>query len=343
MDKRHIDEFLRDAIDANCRWLHIISGTTPVMQDRKGVKRFDCERLLSNEVYQIVDSFVDESSKRKVLEGQDVIVGYPFSPRYSARLSVYRQRGTLGVSGKLIETKVFELKELGFLEPLIDSWLNKRSGLYLICGTPDSGRSTTQNAILQHLGSNHSWSMVQLDDVLEGEFPLFERSLLSRRTYDRDIVDFSLAVQSLMKADVNVVALGDINSLQRLEAAVRLASRGILVFGTFLSLDIENTIHKITQMLSQSRELRGLLVSCLNGIYHQSFFTSSIGEPHLVKEALTMHPQPRKHLRDGNLASVLAFHKAGSKKDCIPYSRAFESLVTAGKLEASDVPLRYKV
>ncbi len=340
----HIDEFLKATIDADCRYFHIISGTVPVMQDRRHVKPMDYDRVMSREVYQVMDSFIEEGDKNRVLAGQDLLVGYPFSPRYSARIHLYRQRGTLALSGKLVETGIPDADALRIPDAVMQDWLSHRSGLILLAGTSDSGRTTTLNCMLKSIGESHSCNMVQFDDVLEGEFPEFESSLLSRRIYEKDVRDFDEAMRILKQSDTDVVSLGEINSISRLEAAIQLAARGQLVFGMLESADIENTLGKIFVMLGRGhQELRGLMASSLIGIYHQKFFLNLAGEPLFMRECMGVQSQIRRHLREGTLAPIIAWQKNSGRRDCIPYSRSFEELVADKKIEEGEVPPRYRI
>jgi Tfp pilus assembly pilus retraction ATPase PilT len=335
-------QFVSTSVESNARFIHIVSGTVPVMQFRDRVQKFEVERLTPPMVYQIVDSFITDESKQKLLQDSEVFFRYQYDNEVSLRVHVYKQRGTLALSAKLIQDKLFSLKELSFPDVIRDSFLRKKSGLILFGGPSDSGKTTLLNAFIDYVATQHSWHIITMDDVQEISFSNYENSLISRRVYGAEVPDLETYMESLLKEDFNAISLGALDSAERFCAAVNLASRGGLVFGTMLSNDVEAIFKKLFSSSYFTESVKNAFADNLIGIYHQKFFSNFRGEYFPVNEAITNNSVVKKHLRESNLYALLNYMKSTTHEDCFSYRQSFEELVKLTKIDEDEVPRKYK-
>jgi twitching motility protein PilT len=337
-----LNDFIQIALENEARRFHVVSGTVPVMQTAKGIVRYEVDRVLPPQLYQIVDQFITPQDKKTLLESSEVLVQHNFNSLYSVRVHIYKQRGTLAISCKIMDNKIWSLQEVDFPEVLQEFFFKKMAGLVLIGGPSDSGRTTTLNAVVDNLAKTNSLHIVMMDSLIEGVFPSYDKSLISRRVYGREIPDMKSYCYSLLKEDFDVLTLGELDSVEKLETAIRLASRGILVIGTYLCVDSLNGLKNLINGYDFSSGVRSLIPECLVGMYHQSFFRDIGGNDHFVHEALTNNSVVQKHLRDNNFYALDNYMKSTSHKDCMPYKQSFEKLVANQKLDAEDIPMQYR-
>jgi len=337
-----LQELVSNTREHKGQWLHVVSGTVPVCKSGSKIQRLGELRLMSAQVYQIVDSFINQGQKKKILQGEEVVTTVNVAENFQMRIHIYRQRGTLAFSGKLIPSKFATLMDLNFPEKLQRSFLKANRGLILIAGSRDSGRTRTLKALLDAYAKQSSVHIVSLEDSIEGSFPRYENSLISRRIYGFDVKDFESLEESLIKGDLNVLSVGEINNMDRLRLALNLSSRGILVIGTILGVDVEGVLMNLLNCFGGGLQFRMSVAEVLKGVYHRRTIQNLAGERYEIDESFVNYSPTRKHIRENHIQSVVSFMKTGGRSDCWDYSRSYQSLVDNGGLTVDEVPQKYR-
>ncbi len=220
--------------------------------------------------------------------------------------------------------------------------LDRRSGLFLVAGPSNSGRTTTINALMHYMAKTQSRNIVSFETTCEGQFENYPTSLISRRLYGIDILDLNSFLEAVCKEDTDVLVLNEIDQPELMDAAIQMSNRGLLVIGQLNATDIENCLQRIFLTTIDSPEKRALLSNSLLGILHQHFFTNKIKERVFLQETLGVYQPIRKAIREGMIAPIQAFMKSSGKKDCVAYQRGFENLVATYKIEPDEIPAKYR-
>lgn len=137
----------------------------------------------------------------------------------------------------------FTLEGIGFhglpLERVYAA-LRQKSGLILISGTSGSGRTTTMYTLLDLLNTP-SVSIATIESPIEYQMPR-----ITQTEVREDIgLTYASGLRALMRSDVDILAIGEINSRETAELAIRAAETGSLVLAVVNAKDTASAIDAV--------------------------------------------------------------------------------------------------
>jgi type II secretory ATPase GspE/PulE/Tfp pilus assembly ATPase PilB-like protein len=153
------------------------------------------------------------------------------------------------VSLRLLNQEKFNVELLGmedFVLKKIKSILSLPNGIILITGPTGSGKSTTLYSFLSELNKPNTRIVTIEDPVenkLEGVMQIAVKSEIG--------LTFASGLRSILRADPNIVMLGEIRDLETAEIAIRASLTGHLVFST---LHTNNAIGGISRLVDMGVE-----------------------------------------------------------------------------------------
>lgn len=337
-------EYARLALQNKARRFYLTSGTKPYSQSESRTEPMNEKALVPSEIYSIMDEFLESDLKQRLLNGEDVQTYIPIKEEYSLRVHIFRQRGSLAMSVKLVESKLRELEDCSLPQPCYDSLLKRSSGLVIISGLRDSGRSTTARAMIAHLARKRPVHAVCYEKVLESQFPVYPSSIISRRLLGIDIPNMEECAKMAMREDMDVFFMEDMESPTAFQLALDLSTRGVLVIATMSARNLSNVFERILHCYSDTRAVHETLGRFLLGITHQTRVYSSFHEKSFViYECFRNYPSTRRHFREAQIYPLVNFLKQSGKPDCITYFRGYEDLVANDVLRWEEVPDEYRV
>lgn len=204
-------------------------------------------------------SKMDMAEKRKPQDGG-------FDIEYNGRKVALRVASVPILSGESIVIRILDpekanlpLEILGISE-LVD-WRkgSKRlEGLNLICGMTGSGKTTTLTATLREL-DRFGKVIYTAEDPVEHRIP-YVRQLNINESVG---LDFSRALKAFMRADPDVIILGEVRDENTARNAIKAAETGHLVFATLHTSSILGAVNRMRDLGVPLYELRSVLRSVL--------------------------------------------------------------------------------
>ncbi|MFK7851378.1 MAG: GspE/PulE family protein [Akkermansiaceae bacterium] len=150
------------------------------------------------------------------------------------------------VSLRLLNQEKFNLAKLGmesFVQDSIKSLLNLPNGIILITGPTGSGKSTSLYSFLSEI--NHpEQRIVTVEDPVENKLS----GVMQIAVKSEIGLTFATALRSILRADPNVVMIGEIRDLETAEIAIRASLTGHLVFSTLHTNDAMGGISRLVDM-----------------------------------------------------------------------------------------------
>lgn len=150
------------------------------------------------------------------------------------------------VSLRLLNQEKFNLAKLQ-LEPFvrrkIETLLALPNGIILITGPTGSGKSTSLYSFLSEV--NHpERRIVTVEDPVENKLP----GVMQIAVKSEIGLTFANALRSILRADPNIVMVGEIRDLETAEIAIRASLTGHLVFSTLHTNDAMGGISRLVDM-----------------------------------------------------------------------------------------------
>jgi type II secretory ATPase GspE/PulE/Tfp pilus assembly ATPase PilB-like protein len=150
------------------------------------------------------------------------------------------------VSLRLLNQEKFNIAKLG-MEPFvlkkIESLLHMPNGIILITGPTGSGKSTSLYSFLTEV--NHpERRIVTVEDPVENKLT----GVMQIAVKNEIGLTFATALRSILRADPNIVMIGEIRDLETAEIAIRASLTGHLVFSTLHTNDAMGGISRLIDM-----------------------------------------------------------------------------------------------
>lgn len=150
------------------------------------------------------------------------------------------------VSLRLLNQQKFNIDRLGmepFVRKKIESLLHLPNGIILITGPTGSGKSTSLYSFLSEV--NHpERRIVTVEDPVENKLP----GVMQIAVKSEIGLTFASALRSILRADPNIVMIGEIRDLETAEIAIRASLTGHLVFSTLHTNDALGGISRLIDM-----------------------------------------------------------------------------------------------
>lgn len=143
----------------------------------------------------------------------------------------------------------------------LDQWkagVSRSDGLCLICGPTGSGKTTTLNASIRDL-DRFGMAIFTAEDPVEARIPLVGQV----NTNPALGLDFARVIKAFMRADPDVISVGEIRDGETARNALRGAETGHLVLATLHTESILGAIHRLHDLGVEMSELKHLLRSVL--------------------------------------------------------------------------------
>lgn len=150
------------------------------------------------------------------------------------------------VSLRLLNQEKFTISRLQlepFVQEKIEQLLKLSNGICLITGPTGSGKSTSLYSFLSEVNSPDT-RIVTIEDPVENKLP----GVMQIAVKSEIGLTFASGLRSILRADPNIVMIGEIRDLETAEIAIRASLTGHLVFSTLHTNDAMGGISRLMDM-----------------------------------------------------------------------------------------------
>ncbi len=253
------------------------------------------------------------------------------------RVHIFHEKGSLGVSMRLIATQVPAVAELGIPNTLVD--LCNRRGLLLVTGPVGSGKSTTLAALVRHLLDNKGLRVITIEDPIEYEFPHY-KGIVTQKEVGMDCESFHTGLVDALREDPDIIVLGELRDPASADATLTASETGHLVIATMHTPSASRSLDRLVDLFPTGRQemARHSLSRALNGVFVQRLLpTTDRNRRVLAYELLVATPGVRNLIRTGEYQQLNSAIEAGQRLGMITMARHIQRLVSQGIVSADDV------
>ena len=179
------------------------------------------------------------------------------------RLHAYRTTAGLQLAFRFLASTIPTLETLA-LPSIVSSFALRPNGLILFTGPTGSGKTTALAALLDRMNRTSERVMVTVEDPVEYvHAPI--RSLIAHSEIGTDVLDYAEALRGFMRADPDVILVGEMRDRATMEAALTAAETGHLVLSTLHTNDAAQTVDRIVDAFPSNAhaQIRTQLASTL--------------------------------------------------------------------------------
>ena len=157
-------QLLEAACDFGASDLHLAVGDPPVLRVHGDLQPLDMPVLEPEDTELLMRTICTEAQMESVQNNGGADFGLPFEDRARFRVSVFKQKGRIGLVLRQIPNEMIPLKKIGLPEE-INELLYKPRGLILVTGPTGSGKTTTLTSMLNFINEQVLTEPVWLRDM----------------------------------------------------------------------------------------------------------------------------------------------------------------------------------
>lgn len=333
-----IDSILTAAVMNNASSILLSVGAKPKLKINGTFKTVNLEPLTKDDMKSLLMQICSDdhlaSLNLPVVDSVDFAYQTNDSNAYRFRMNVFKSGGigNFNIVGRRQNTTIPKLENLGLnkLNQIIPM-LKRRSGLIILTGIVDSGKTTTLTGMLDWINNNSSGHIITLEDPIEY---LLKHGMcvVNQREMVTDFVSFGEGVISSLREDFSVLAIGEMRDAETIEAALRAAETGHLVISTLHTGSCKDVPGRICDMVdaSKCKFIRKQLSSILTCCIHQRLIPTVDNKRVMSSEIMISNPAIKSLIRedkDYQLDSVIR-----SDESMISLEQSLAYLVQSGEI-----------
>lgn len=244
MERSVFNKLLKFGVDRGASDIHFEVGSPPCYRIRGDLLKAKYEALTPEATLALAQLLLGDRqvSLDRIFAEQDTSYSLPGVSRF--RVSIFRQRGTVGCVLRVIPFDVRSFGQLNLPEVLAEV-ANARRGLILVTGATGNGKSTTIAAMVNHINDTRQCHVVTIEDPIEF---LFEnkRAMIIQREVGTDTHSYNDAMIAALRQDPDVVMLGEVRDTVTANVVLKAAETGHLLITTLHTPDAPSTIKRFT-------------------------------------------------------------------------------------------------
>jgi twitching motility protein PilT len=311
----HIDRLLETVIRVGGSDIHLHVGRPPVLRIDGRLRSLETKSLEPDDTQALMKSVTPERNQQELQEEGGTDYGFAFGDKGRFRVSVFRQKGNVSMVLRLIPSKILSFDEIG-LPKIVKALCRRPRGLFLVTGPTGSGKTTTLATMLDYInrevGDRH---IISIEDPIE-YYHTHQRCCFSQREVGVDVPSFAEALRRSLRMDPDVILVGEMRDLETMEAAIRAAETGHLVFATLHTTGAQGTINRIIDAfpVSQQEQIRVQLSTNLLAVLSQSLLPKKgTGGRVAAYEFLVVTPAVSNLIRENKTYRIDSAIQTGKK------------------------------
>jgi len=333
-----MEDLLRLAVDEGASDLHISVGAPPALRINGEIVKLDAPAILPADVETLVRAITSDFNLQRVQESGTADFAIAFRDTARFRVSVFRQKGHLGLVIRQIPRKMLSLAEIG-LPPAVRPLLDLPRGLILVTGPTGSGKTTTLASMIDVINRTRRSHIITVEDPVE-YYHDHGLGMVNQREIGTDVPNFAEALRRALRQDPDVILVGEMRDLETMEAAITAAETGHLVFSTLHTTGAARTVDRIIDAFpkDQQEQVRVQLSTNLKAVLSQLLIPRIDGRGRVAAFELMINTHSIGTLiRDNKTFRISNDILTGAKFGMVPLDASLADLHLRGLISYDEV------
>lgn len=324
-----LDILLTDMLAKGGSDLHLAVGAPP-------------KTRIDGVIHPLTDQPIDEAAMETMLKQVtpthrwdtfiktgDVDLAHEIPGQARFRMNLFKNSWGMASVLRQIPSRIASIDELNLPIALKDLAAYK-DGLVLVTGPTGSGKSTTLAAVINHINENDQKQIITLEDPVEFTHD-DKKSTIIHREVGEHTRSFSAGLRGAMRADPDVILIGEMRDMETIRLALNCAAMGMLVFGTLHTNNATKTIDRIIDAFpaDEQNQIRIMLAESLRGIVSQLLCQKKDGGRIAVHEILLTHGALPNCIRTHSLSNIRNIIDQNQEQGMISMDASLRKLLEA--------------
>ncbi|WP_456391646.1 type IV pilus twitching motility protein PilT [Nitratifractor sp.] len=292
---KELDDYLKLMSEEEGSDLHLRANTPIFVRKHGKLVKLDLPPLTETQYLAIIDSLLSKEQKERLHREKTVTLSYQAANQARYRIHLFFEMQGVSIVIRLIPEKIPRFDTL-HLPKSVEDFIHLESGLVIIAGPTNSGKSTTMASLIDAINRKQSRHIITIESPIEFVHKNIN-SLISQREIGIHTLSYERAIKAAMSEDADIITIGRLQHSAAIQSAIKAANADHLVFATMDANDIQEVLHQITSSNNENFDQHSLnktLASTLKGIVVQHLIESVDGSRVPAVELLKNTP----HIHD---------------------------------------------
>jgi twitching motility protein PilT len=253
MAKMNVNELLQLMIKKGISDIHFKAQTPPLIRINGKIVSTNFNAFTPKNIEELAYSLMNEEQKARFETECELDMSYSIDEVSRFRINVYKQRGSLALTLRVVPLKVKSFEELNLPVDVLRKLSSERRGLILIAGITGAGKTTTLNSMVDYINENFAYNVITVEDPIE-YYHSDKKASVSQREIGADTKSYKNALKYILRQDPDVIVIGEMREFEALSAGITAAETGHLVISTIHTIDSIQTIDRIIDMYPQHQQ-----------------------------------------------------------------------------------------
>jgi twitching motility protein PilT len=333
-----MDRLLQACVAQGASDIHLTCGRPPVLRIDGSLRSLETKVLEPDDTAALMRSITPDRNQQELQEEGGTDFGFAFGDEGRFRVSVFRQKGSLAIVLRLIPSKIMTFEEIG-LPRICQALCRRPRGMFLVTGPTGSGKTTTLATMINYINENFDRHIITVEDPIE-YYHSHKKSIINQRAVGVDVPSFGEALRRVLRMDPDVILVGELRDLETIEAAVRAAETGHLVFSTVHTTSAAGTITRLIDVfpVTQQEQIRIQLSSNLIAVLSQALCPLAAGKGRIAAyEFMVVTPAIANLIRENKTYRIDSSIQTGKKLGMQLLDEHLWQLYDTGKISLEEM------
>lgn len=322
--------------------IHITMGDHPWLRVDGVLKSYrKCAAFTREDIKHFVDDLVKGEAEAHLRDNGSISVAIHEESYGDVRVHIFRKDTGTDLVIRLLNPEVPAFAKLN-LPPRLLEFADFPNGLVLFTGATGSGKSTALAALVNEVNMRHNYSIYTIEDPIEYRH-FSKKSKVSQLSVGSDVPTYSEALKSFLRADPDVILVGEMRDKETMKAAMQAAETGHLVFSTMHDNSAADTVQRIINSFpgDEQNQIKTTFMSVIRAIVSLKLVPKAIGTGRLpVVEILIANDAIKNTIQKGEYQNLRGLIDSGRNEGMQTLERHLRELMQKGEI-TKDIALEY--
>lgn len=330
-----ISEILESVKDENVTGIYLTAGAIPAARiDGKLIYIDGLRAVKPDDIKNIIGGMLNEEHRKTLQVKHYIFATVVLEGIGRVRANIFKQRGSYAINVKILDQALKTPEELGIPQNVIDLY-REESGLILVCGNKNSGKSTTVTSLIEEINANRECQIITIENPIE-YLHRHNRSIVNQKEVGIDVNSFEEGMNSALDQDADVIMTSYAGSPQMFSWILSAAENGHLVIASLQTVDTISTIKYILAMFPEERRehIRIVLGNVLQGIVSQKLIPGKDSQgTKLALEVMIANQAMRNLIVENKIHQIPTLIKASHSLGMITMEDSIRQLCDRGEID----------
>lgn len=335
-----LDRYLRTMLEEDGSDLHLSIGSPPKIRASGTIRPLEDTIITADEMGNLLREICTDANWKSYLERRDLDLAYEIPGLARFRGSyLYNHWGQAAVF-RQIPAEILSFDQLK-LPDVLREVCAYNEGLVLVTGPTGSGKSTTLAAMIDYINEHREKHIITIEDPVEFVHPK-KKSVIVHREVGSHTSSFGNALRGAMRADPDIVLVGEMRELETIKLALNCASMGMLVFGTLHTNNAPKTIDRIIDAFpaEEQAQIRVMLASSLACVVSQLLCKRKTKGRVAVHEILLRHEALPNTIRTGRISAIRGIIESSTSRGMCLMDNSIKRCLQEGLITADEAYMK---